>query len=205
MNTELLLIRHGETEWNKLGKFQGCSDIALSENGIMQAEKLSKHLNGNFDYIYVSPLKRARKTAEIIAKNTAKTPVVVDNLREINFGEWEGLTLSEIKSNFKEEYIKWETDDKEGPICGGDLSLKRACIRAKDAMLSIVKKHPHKKTIIVAHGGIIKAGLTGLFDWKLTMYHKILLSNTSICRLIFDDDLNPIILTINDTSHLNNQ
>lgn len=203
MNTELLLIRHGETEWNKLGKYQGCSDIALAEDGLIQAEKLSKHINGDFDYIYSSPLIRAKKTAEIIAKNTDKTPVIVDNLREINFGKWEGLTSSEIMSNYKKEYIKWKTDDKEAPLCGGDLSLKKVCIRAEDAILSIVKEHPHKRTVIVAHGGIIKAGLTGLFDWNLTMYHKVLLSNTSVCKLIFDDNLSPIIVTINDTSHLN--
>lgn len=202
MQTELLLIRHGETKWNKLGKFQGCSDIELATKGIEQAECLRKKLDGNFDYIYTSPLKRAKKTAEIIAKNTGKSPAIVDDLHEINYGKWEGLTTEEILRDYKEEYIKWRTDTVEAPLCGGDLSLKNSCSRSKGAILSIVKKHKHKKVAIVAHGGIIKAGLTGLFDWQLTMYHKIILLNTSVSKIIFDDNLNPIILTINDTSHL---
>ncbi|WP_195604192.1 histidine phosphatase family protein [Clostridium tyrobutyricum] len=202
METELLLIRHGETEWNKLGKFQGCSDIELASNGIEQAEYLGKRLNGDFDYIYSSPLKRAKKTAAIIANGTGKKPLIVNDLHEINYGKWEGLTIKEILRNYKEEYESWRTDDIEGPLCGGELSLKNACFRAKNAILGIVKEHKGKKIAIVAHGGIIKAGLTGLFDWKLTMYHKIILLNTSVSKILFDDNLNPVILTINDTSHL---
>lgn len=202
MQTELLLIRHGQTEWNTLGKFQGCSDIKLSQEGILQAEYLSRHLNGNFDCIYSSPLKRARKTSEIIAKDTGKQPIIVNNLREINYGEWEGLTAQEIINNYKEEYIKWRTDTKEGPLCGGDLSLKNVCERARDTLTNIVNKNRYKKIAVVAHGGIIKAGLVSLFDWDLAMYHRIILLNTSVSKIIFDDNSSPIIYTINDTSHL---
>ena len=67
MKTTVLLIRHGETEWNTLGKFQGCTDIALSKEGIKQAELLKNRLKGNFDYIYSSPLSRAFETANILA------------------------------------------------------------------------------------------------------------------------------------------
>jgi probable phosphoglycerate mutase len=147
-------------------------------------------------------LKRAKKTAAIIANGTGKKPLIVNDLHEINYGKWEGLTIKEILRNYKEEYESWRTDDIEGPLCGGELSLKNACFRAKNAILGIVKEHKGKKIAIVAHGGIIKAGLTGLFDWKLTMYHKIILLNTSVSKILFDDNLNPVILTINDTSHL---
>ncbi len=66
MNTRITLVRHGETGWNALGKFQGCSDIELSNDGIQQAKYLSEKFDNKFDFIYASPLKRARKTAEII-------------------------------------------------------------------------------------------------------------------------------------------
>ena len=91
MKTTVLLIRHGETEWNLLGKFQGCTDIALSQDGIKQAEALRDRLKGDFDYIYSSPLMRANETAKILASEYNKEVEVVQDIREINFGEWEGV------------------------------------------------------------------------------------------------------------------
>jgi probable phosphoglycerate mutase len=131
-------------------------------------------------------------------------PIVINELREINFGEWEGLTLKEISNNFPKEFSDWRNDKVEAPICGWDLSLKNASKRAKTAITEIVDKHKEKKTLIVAHGGIIKAGLIGLFEWDMTMYHKINLGNTAICEIDFDYDLNPTIIKINDTSYLPN-
>lgn len=202
MKTKVFLARHGETEWNRMGRFQGCRDIDLSEEGIVQAQYLSKRLNNNFDYIYTSPLKRAVQTAEIIAAGKQIKPTIVNELREINFGEWEGLTLKEVSSNFPKEFKYWRNDKVEAPICGGDLSIKNASKRAKNAVVEIAAKHKGSKILIVAHGGIIKAGLIGIFDWDMTMYHKIILGNTAICEIDFDPDLNPTIVKINDTSHL---
>ncbi|MGH4052191.1 MAG: histidine phosphatase family protein [Clostridium sp.] len=202
MNTTITLVRHGETGWNALGKFQGCSDIELSNEGIYQAENLSKKFNNKFDFIYSSPLKRANKTAEIISEGSNKDIGIAEDLREINFGEWEGLTIKEIESNFPKKVIEWRTDEINGPLCGGDLSLKKASLRAHKAILEIAQRHIGHSIIIVAHSGIIKAGLIGIFDLKMTMYHKIMLGNTSVSKIIFDEDFNAKIETLNDTSHL---
>ena len=202
MNTILNLVRHGETEWNTLGKFQGCKDIDLSKEGFLQAKYLKKRFEDKFDYIYTSPIKRAMRTAEIIAESSKIKPIIELELREINFGDWEGLTIKEIEADFPEKFIEWRNDELNAPMCGGDLSLKKASIRAKEAISGIVKKHQGDNIIIVAHGGIIKAGLIGIFDWKMTMYHKMLLGNTAVCKIIFDDNFDPKIVTLNDTSHL---
>ncbi|MCB2293494.1 histidine phosphatase family protein [Clostridium algoriphilum] len=202
MNTTITLVRHGETSWNVLGKFQGCQDIILSTEGIKQAEYLSKRFVNKFDCIYTSPLKRAKQTAEIISQNSNITPMVEEGLTEIDFGEWEGLTVKEVVTNFPEKYIEWKNDELDGPMCGGEISLKIASNRAKEAILKIAEKHQGENVIIVAHGGIIKAGLVGVFDWKMNMYHKMILGNTSVSKIIFDDNLSPKIITLNDTSHL---
>lgn len=204
MKTTLFLIRHGETKWNTLGKFQGCTDIDLSDEGILQANFLKERMKDSFDFIYSSPLRRASDTANIICSNTDIKPQIEPSIREINFGEWEGLTIKEIKELYPDAFQVWRTDELTGPIVGGDLSIKMASIRAKEAILKIVNRHKGQRIVIVAHGGIIKAGLIGLFDWKMTMYHQIILGNTSICKLSFNDDLNPVIASINDTSHLPN-
>lgn len=203
MKTTLLLIRHGETEWNTLGKFQGCTDINLSEEGIKQAELLKDRLKGDFDFIYTSPLSRALETANILVADTNKKVSIANEIREINFGEWEGLTLREISERYPEIFKAWRSDKKESYICGGDSSINNAANRAVKCILDIVSKHKGEKIVIVAHGGIIKAGLIGLFDWDMTMYHKIALGNTCINTITFNDDLKPVLAGLNDTNHLN--
>lgn len=202
MSTIVTLIRHGETEWNKLGKFQGGTDIELSENGRKQAEKLKERIDGDFDYIYSSPLKRAYETACMVAEGTGKKVQPVHGLREIGFGEWEGLTVKEISEKYPEVFKEWRTDKKEGKFCGGDSSTLNASVRAKNAVMDIVKNHQGSRIIIVAHGGIIKAALIGLFGWDMDMYHKILQGNTCLNTIRFNDDLTPVIMGINDTVHL---
>jgi len=203
MKTELYLVRHGETEWNKIGRFQGCTDISLAAEGIQQAILLRKRLDAKFDCIYTSPLSRAVQTATILCQNTNNIkPVIVEDLREINFGAWEGLTIEQIKERFPLEFQLWKTDEENANLVGGDLNLKNASTRITNAILNIVKEHIGEKIVIVAHGGILKAGLIGLFDWKMTMYHRFFLGNTSVTKISFGNTLNPILITLNDTSHI---
>lgn len=203
MKTVVKLIRHGETEWNTLGRFQWCTDIALSKNGIEQAILLKNRLNGDFDYIYSSPLSRALETAKILTSDTDKEVIIAPEIREIHFGEWEGLTIHEIKEKYPDKFKEWRSDKKESYICGGDLSIHNAANRAKDCILEIVSKHKGKKVAIIAHGGIIKAGLIGIFEWDMTMYHKIALGNTCINTIVFNEELMPALIGLNDTNHLN--
>lgn len=202
MKTEVFLVRHGETNWNTSGRFQGCTDISLSKEGIVQAHYVKKRFRGDFDCIYASPLKRALKTAEVITENTELTPVISNEIREINFGKWEGLTLNQIENDYKEEFKIWRNDEINGNLVGGDLSIKKASIRARDEILRIARENTGKRIIIVAHGGIIKAGLIGIFGWKMTMYHKMILGNTSVSKLAFDEEFNPVLIFLNDLSHL---
>lgn len=202
MHTEILLIRHGETEWNASGRFQGSKDISLAEEGVVQAKFLKERLQNDFDIVYASPLSRAMETAEIICEGTNLNPIPEDGIKEIGFGSWEGLTIDQIRDQYPEEFNIWRTDEENAALMGGDLSLKQASFRAKEAILKIASANRGKKIIIVAHGGIIKAGLIGLFDWKMTMYHKFNLGNTAITKLIITDSLDARLITLNDTSHL---
>lgn len=205
MNTIIYLVRHGETDWNTSGKFQGCTDIPLNENGILQAKLLSERFKGDFDCIYSSPLKRAFDTAKIIAGNKNTLPLIAHEMREINFGEWEGLTTKGIASNYPTEFGKWIKDEVEAPLIGGDGSIRAASIRAEKAVQAIAEANSGKKILIVSHGGIIKAALIGIFKWKMTMYHKLLLGNTCVNRIEFDENFEAKLHTLNDTSHIPGQ
>ena len=202
MNTEIYLVRHGETTWNALGKFQGVKDIPLSENGITQAEFLKERFDGNFDVVYTSPLERAYKTAQIISSAKETQPIVYQNLKEINFGDWEGLTIKEIREIYPKEFDSWKYDKENGYLVNGEKSLKLASQRATNSVLDIAKKNKGKKIIIVAHGGIIKASLIGLFDWNMNMYHQLFLGNTSVSKISFDKDFNLRLIFLNDTYHI---
>ncbi|ALP90667.1 MULTISPECIES: histidine phosphatase family protein [Clostridium] len=202
MKTTIMLIRHGETEWNILGKFQGSTDIPLSNEGIRQAFMLKERLKSDFDYIFSSPLKRAYETAKILCDESGKQVSIAEEIREINFGEWEGLTVKGIAEKYPDIFNEWRNDKREGKFCGGDMSTLNASIRAKNCIMEIANKHKGKKIVIVAHGGIIKAGLIGIFEWDMSMYHKIALGNTCVNTITFNDDMKPALLGLNDTNHL---
>ncbi|MBZ0314560.1 histidine phosphatase family protein [Clostridium sp. LQ25] len=202
MKTTIMLIRHGETEWNILGKFQGSTDIPLSNEGIRQAFMLKERLKSDFDYIFSSPLKRAYETAKILCDESGKHVSIAEEIREINFGEWEGLTVKGIAEKYPDIFNEWRKDKREGKFCGGDMSTLNASIRAKNCIMEIANKHKGKKIVIVAHGGIIKAGLIGIFEWDMSMYHKIALGNTCVNTITFNDDMKPALLGLNDTNHL---
>ncbi|WP_455792150.1 histidine phosphatase family protein [Clostridium butyricum] len=202
MKTIIMLIRHGETEWNILGKFQGSTDIPLSNEGIRQAFMLKERLKSDFDYIFSSPLKRAYETAKILCDESGKQVSIAEEIREINFGEWEGLTVKGIAEKYPDIFNQWRNDKREGKFCGGDMSTLNASIRAKNCIMEIANKHKGKKIVIVAHGGIIKAGLIGIFEWDMSMYHKMALGNTCVNTITFNDDMKPALLGLNDTNHL---
>lgn len=197
MNTEIYLVRHGVTKWNTDGKFLGSTDIDLSDEGITQAESAKKKLKGKFDCLYTSPLKRAFTTSKIILEDTDMTPIISDDLREIDFGEWEGLTLSQVKSKYSDELSNWMTDEVTANLVGGDLSLKNSASRAKKEIIRIAKENIGKRIVIVAHEGILKSGLIGIFDWKMTMFHKLILGNTSISKISFNEDFSPMLISLN--------
>lgn len=200
--TTLLLIRHGETPWNVLAKVQGCQDIALSDTGRMQAHLLSQRLNGTFTAVYTSPLHRAFETAQIICKPTKLEPIPLEALKEVDFGSWEGLTFKEISRLYPDYFSSWLTDESIGPMYDGDGSIQNVSLRAKACIEEMVQKHPNETIVMVSHGGLIKSALIGLFGWKMTMYHQFALGNTCITTIRFNETLKPMLIGLNDTSHL---
>ena len=106
--TTILLARHGETEWNREGRFQGHADPPLNATGRAQAAELAAGLKGvELAAVYSSPLRRALETAELVAAEHGLEPVAVDALREVDVGFWEGLTRPEVEARFPEQLARW--------------------------------------------------------------------------------------------------
>jgi 2,3-bisphosphoglycerate-dependent phosphoglycerate mutase len=144
--TEILLVRHGETDWNRDGRFQGWADPPLNERGREQARALARTLAGErIDAVYASDLRRARETAEILAEPHG-APVVVDaDLREIDVGSWSGLTRAEIEERFP------GADHHDGE------SREAHQARVVAAVERLARDHPGERILLVSHGGSLRA------------------------------------------------
>lgn len=200
---KLYLIRHGETIWNKEYKTQGCRNIQLSKRGILQgrliAEKL-KSRNENFIKIFTSNLDRCYSTASFIAKELNIDMEANRNLREMSFGEWEGLTIEEIRNLYCEEYRLWRNQPCTSSIPKGE-NLKTVQDRCLEVVNRIVKRYDNGSVIIVSHSVAIKTIILGLLGIDLKHFYSITLKNASMNMFEFRD-YGPVLVNLNDTCHL---
>src|SRR4051794_31240105 len=152
--TTLLLVRHGETEWNRAGRWQGHSDTPLNDAGREQARKLAAELS-DVDVVYSSDLARARETAEILAQPLGLEVRVDPHLRERGFGAWEGKTSAEIEAEFGEEHARWLAGAAHGAEDAEPFSDFATRVRA--FVDDVLEEHPDQTVLIVAHGGSVRA------------------------------------------------
>ena len=153
--TTILLARHGETDWNREGRFQGHADPPLNRTGRAQAVDLSVALMAEqLAAVYSSPLRRALETAEVLATSHGLEPVPVDDLREVDVGSWSGLTRAEVEERFPAQFARW-LDYGQGWEDGE--TYEEMGRRAVDALLLLAAAHDGERVLAVTHGGPIRA------------------------------------------------
>ncbi|WP_196594039.1 alpha-ribazole phosphatase [Pectinatus sottacetonis] len=203
MLTKIILIRHGRTNWNIEGRFQGQSDIALIPEGIAQAKKLAENFPlTKLDAVYCSDLKRTRCTAEIIAKkfNLPLTPT--KNLREMNFGQWEGMLFEDINKKWPNVIKNFFDDPLSVNIPEGE-SFPEVQHRAMQSLKKIIAANNGKNVAIIAHGGVNRAILSSTVHIPLQYIWSISQSNTAYNIMSYNDKYDKFYIeTINNTSHL---
>jgi broad specificity phosphatase PhoE len=194
----LWLARHGQSVSNAVRRFQGIQDVALSDLGRRQAECLARGLSGrSIAHVYASPLERARHTAEAVARALGSPLSVVDDLRELSLGEWEGRTVEEIRALPGDPYAQWVRDPLEKAPPGAE-PLADVQSRAVRAVEVIAESHPNgDDVLVVAHGGVISAYLAHCLGLPLGAIWRLTVSNCSLTRVA-----PPRVLSINDTGHL---
>lgn len=150
--TQLCLVRHGQTDWNRIGRYQGQSDVPLNANGHAQAASLVAQLKEQtFAAIYASDLMRARETAEPIAKEIG-LPVQLDmRLREINQGKWEGQLVDDIKARYADLWAQRTGDPASVRPPGGE-TVGEVAARVHVALDDIARLHPTGTVLVISHG-----------------------------------------------------
>jgi alpha-ribazole phosphatase len=150
--TELILIRHGQTDWNVEGRYQGQADVPLNRQGLEQARKVAAALaQEKIDAIYSSDLARARQTAEIIQQATGAPLHIEPRLREISQGLWEGMLFSEIKARDPQRHARRKVDPLNTAPPGGE-TVGQVRQRVLAAVREILRRHPEQRVALVSHG-----------------------------------------------------
>ncbi len=187
MQLELVVVRHGRTEWNAGGRFQGHTDIPLDETGRAQARAIGEFLaNDAFDAAYASDLRRARETAEIVLASHELAPAPDARWREMRFGVWEGLTWSEIVERDPALAQRSPAAPKFYTPEGGE-SFAECCARVAAALTDIRAAAPENARVLVAtHAGPLHALLHVALGDSEAAALRVRFSPASITRLLFD-------------------
>ncbi|ACV63840.1 alpha-ribazole phosphatase [Desulfofarcimen acetoxidans DSM 771] len=202
MSCRVYLVRHGETVWNANMRFQGHADIALTQTGREQAEALAERLSDKtFHAVYSSDLLRAYETAAILAETHSLRVHKRPNLREINFGKWEGLTYKEIIEQFGDSARKWWNNPSITRIPGGE-KLTEVAERCYNELRLIVEQHKDQEVLVVAHGGTIRCIVSSVLGINLNQYWRLRLDNTALNIIEFPEWDKGILVLYNDTNHL---
>lgn len=199
--TRLYLIRHGQSEWNKLGKVQGQVNTSLTNLGKIQAKAMGHKLtHEDIDVIYTSDLDRAFGTAKIIGEVINKPIISNKSLREIKFGPWEGLTGEELRSNYKEEHDIWLKNPENLKLKDAE-TLEEVKDRVMDWIQPVLNERRGQNIVIVSHSATLKILLLSLLDISLYNYKNFSLSNVGL-NIIESRDYNNVLVKLNDISHL---
>ncbi|MBK1833018.1 histidine phosphatase family protein [Roseibacillus ishigakijimensis] len=205
--TELYLIRHGETEWNRAGLWQGHEDSPLTENGVEQAQSLGARFAQeelHFDAIYSSDLGRAYRTCEYLVEPLGQRGdiKIETDLRERALGNLQGLTFAQIEAEHPEDAVLHASGDPHYAPEGGE-SWADTFARASAALRRIVRRHDGQRVLAVSHGGVIGMALRDALGLNLLPPRRFQLPNTAVNIFQFADH-NWTLRTWGDTAHLKN-
>ena len=201
MITTLLVIRHGQTDSNISGYYMGWSQEDLNEKGYEQVKLLSDRLSDvPIDIIYSSPLKRAISTADAVTEPHSLAPIAMDDLIEINLGDWQELHAGEIIKRWPDMWQQSRVDPSGLAWPNGE-SFAQTAERSVRAFDSIVDANRGKLVAVVTHDIIVRIMAMYVLGVPYSTYRRMEISNASFTKIVVMDDKKQLI-TLNDTSHL---
>lgn len=201
MANTFYIVRHGQTNWNILGKTQGHGNSDLTQKGEEQAFELAKAIKEYpIDYIYSSDLGRAVQTAEIVGDQIGVKVNQTKSLREMGFGDWEGLLIDEIKKNHAKTYETWRNQPHLAEIPGGE-TLQIIKERTDKFLQELNEKYDGKHIVLVTHSVTARVILLSVLNSAMENIYRINQGNTALNVIEFRD-YGPVVIKMNDTSHI---
>jgi probable phosphoglycerate mutase len=198
----MIIVRHGESEWNRIHRYQGQLDAPLSELGLRQAEALAQRLkNESIDYIYSSTLQRAANTARAIAAHHSSVPFeYAEELLEINHGEWQGKYADEIMAQYSEGLREWREHPTRSQMPGGE-SFSNILKRTMEFQERAYAKHKDQTILVSTHDVIVKILVADSLGMDMDRINRIWVTNASISVIEYGDEL-PYLVSLSEACHL---
>lgn len=203
MTTTIILIRHGETDWNLEQRFRGRANIPLNDTGLKQAEITARYIAANWKPrgVYCSPLMRARQTAELVAEPFMLHERSHPGLLDIDYGAWQGHTLEDVQTRWSKALESWYKRPHTAPIPGGE-NLQTVRLRALGALREIAERHPDQTVVMVSHTVVNRAILLGILDSSNEHFWHLGQGICALNLIEYDGEAFKLI-KMNDTFHLN--
>jgi probable phosphoglycerate mutase len=198
----LIIVRHGESEWNRIGRYQGQLDAPLSDLGGRQAEALAGRLQREpIDAIFASPLQRAAKTAEAIAHYHPDVPFEQTSaLLEIDHGDWQGLIAEEVIARYGEGLREWRSHPSRSQMPNGE-SFSNILKRVLDFKERLCQEYHGRNVLISTHDVVVKILVADALGMNMDRINRIWVTNASISVIEYGEDL-PYLVSLSEACHL---
>ena len=204
----IILVRHGETEWNRVERFRGRADVPLNATGLAQAEATGRRIAADASLpggwqpaaVYSSPLARAAKTAEAIAGHVGAPVQIHPGLADIDYGQWQGLTPGEAKERWPEMVDAWYNAPHTARIPGGE-TLDDLRARAMAAVNELAARHAGQSIVLVGHTVVNRVILLGVLGLRNNRFWR-LRQDTCAVNVFEAEGGDFTLVVLNDTCHL---
>ncbi len=200
--TRFILVRHGQTEWNRVERFRGRADVPLNDLGLAQAEATAQQIAARWKpvAVYSSPLSRAVKTAEHIAGQFGLPVQIAPGLADIDYGEWQGLAPDEVKERWPDLHEAWYHRPQTAHIPGGE-TLEDLRNRGMALVEELTVRHADQTVVLVGHTVINRIILLGVLRLPNDRFWR-LKQDTCAINVFESDDGDFTVVSLNDTCHL---
>jgi probable phosphoglycerate mutase len=200
--TRIFLVRHGATALTADDRFAGSVDVPLGPEGRIQVERLADRLAAApLTTVYSSPLRRTVESASVVAAPHGLTPILMDGLREIDHGRWEGLRRTDVQARYPDEYAAWERDPFAVAPERGETGLQ-VLARALPLIHEIVRRHPNESVLVVSHKATNRLLIASLLGFDMRTYRDRIEQLPGCLNLLdFKSAAETRLVLLNDVSH----